>query len=85
MADLGAVKGNAVVAGHGDFHAATERGSMNCSDDRLAAILDFQKQGQQPSSARFSRSHFLEFLDVCTRDEGIATSGQNGDLQLVVP
>jgi hypothetical protein len=54
LTDLRASNGNAVMTGHGNFHAAAQCGSVKGSDDRLAAIFNSRKQRKQTGPAGLS-------------------------------
>ena len=84
LTNLRASNGNAIVASHGSFHPAAQCRPVNSGDDGLAAIFDFQEQRKQTGSARLSRGHLFQLLDVRTGNESAAASDQHGGFQSVV-
>ncbi len=66
-AHLGVAHGDAIVRGHGDFNAASERGPMHRDDRRFRAVLDRGQQRVQIGALARRR----EFGQVGSGDEGL--------------
>ena len=58
LADLRARNGDAIVAGHGEFQAAAESGSVDGDDHWLRAVFDFQQKRQQALRREVCRKSF---------------------------
>ncbi len=89
LAELCVFCGDSDGASHGGFAATAEREAVDCSDHRLAEILD-EIQDALPEAAGpfcFDRSDLGELADVRSRDEGlVAGTCQNGAAHLgVIP
>ncbi len=77
-ADLRVLRGDAVVAGHGEFEAAAERHAVNRDDDGLGGILKRGEKGREIGAAAFARRDGSgEFVDVRARDESLAAADEH--------
>jgi hypothetical protein len=79
QADLGAFRGDPVLAGQGGFQPAAQREPVDCGDDGLRAVIDDRAIGQPGLGLRLS-----QMLDIRAGDEGASGAGEDHGLHVGV-
>ena len=80
LADLGAGHGHAIVAGHGEFETAAQRGAVDGAHHRLGTILDAPQQrvdAMRTVDGNVAVRNRAEDLDIGSGDECIARADQH--------
>jgi hypothetical protein len=80
LSDFGSGHGHAVVAGHGEFESAAERGAVDGTHDRLGTIFDAPQQrvdAMRAVDGNFAVGDGAEDLDIGAGDECIARADQH--------
>src|SRR5215471_19184624 len=84
LADLRARVSHPIVSRHRQLEPAPKGGAVNGGDQRFRAILHLQEQLDEFRAAALARGDFAEFLNVRSRDEGLAGSHEHGSLHLTI-